>query len=175
MPLSIGTGDEVELFKLCVKSAEKSTRRRIFAAWAMGAAAGGVRARGGEAGGGAREGGGERVRAARRGWVDRTPRPARLLGAHGDAPSKTLSVCYLPWRGGGGEPPWAMWRGGASRECGEPPRAVAAKHRALALWSTARVRAGQERGEGRIFGCNGGRARCPYRAARVILKRAVGA
>ena len=25
---------------------------------------------------------------------DRTPRPARLLGAHGDAPGKTLSVCY---------------------------------------------------------------------------------
>ena len=31
MPLSIETRDEVELFKLCVKSAEKSTRRRIFA------------------------------------------------------------------------------------------------------------------------------------------------
>ena len=45
----------------------------------------------------------------KRRWTLRgqTPRPARLWGAHGDAPSKTLSVCYLPshaprWRGGGG-------------------------------------------------------------------------
>ncbi len=51
---------------------------------------------------------------------------------------------------------------------GSPHGRPTAKHRALALWSTARVRAGQERGEGRIFGCNGGRARCPYRAARVM-------
>ena len=27
-----------------------------------------------------------------------TPRPARLMGAHGDAPRKTLSVCYLASR-----------------------------------------------------------------------------
>ena len=73
MPLSIGTRDEVELFKLCVKSAEKSTRRRIFAVWAASRrrrcarrrwrGGGGAAARG-RAGGGAREGGGERVRAA---------------------------------------------------------------------------------------------------------------
>ena len=31
-----------------------------------------------------------------------------------------------------GEPPRAVWLGGASREGGEPPRAVAVKRRALA-------------------------------------------
>ncbi len=30
------------------------------------------------------------------GESNRTPRPARLWGAHGDAPRKTLSVCYSP-------------------------------------------------------------------------------
>ena len=66
MPLSIGTRDEVELFKLCVKSAEKSTCRRIFAVCAAGARR---CARRREVGGRAREGargdaaGGERPRA----------------------------------------------------------------------------------------------------------------
>ncbi len=84
----------------------------------------------------------------KRRWTLRgqTPRPARLWGAHGDAPSKTLSVCYLPchaprrWRGGamGTSRPTATgphhgareYRGMQSRA---PRRGAAARwgHRAL--------------------------------------------
>ena len=65
----------------------------------------------------------------------------------------------------GGESPRAMWRGGASREGGEPPRAVAAKHRALPQRDCMAMVAGVvhasgvwQRGtrEGRASGVRGG-------------------
>ena len=59
----------------------------------------------------ARRGGAPRFRGA---GGDRTPRPARLWGAHGDAPSKTLSVCYLQSHATAGA--WRRWRGRGGRE-----------------------------------------------------------
>ena len=71
-------------------------------------------------------GDGRRRGIIKRRWTLRgqTPRPARLWRAHGDAPCKTLSVCYLPSRAGGAaarhEEEGAKPHGGASREARRP-------------------------------------------------------
>ncbi len=65
-------------------------------------------------------------------------------------------------------------RKGAAARAGRPGGrssrpAATGPHHETAAWE--RARRGSER---ELFGCNGGRARCPYRAARVMRERTMG-